>query len=67
MKLSSRKIRIFITIFSNLKLRFVIALCGFIITPLIISHYGSTINCNIYLTFLLFKLYKFAKKFKIKK
>ncbi len=44
MKLSSRKIRIFITIFSNLTLRFVIALCGFIITPLIISHYGSAIN-----------------------
>lgn len=27
----------------------------------------SRINCNIYLTFLLIKLYKFAKKFKIKK
>lgn len=33
-----------ITILSNLLLQFVTAICGFILPPLIISHFGSTIN-----------------------
>ena len=42
--LSVRKKEVFLTVFSNLLLQFVTAICGFILPPLIISTFGSSIN-----------------------
>lgn len=40
----SNKSEVKITVFSNLILQFVNAVCSFILPPLIISHFGSTVN-----------------------
>lgn len=42
--LSARKKEVFLTISSNLLLQFVNAICGFILPPLIINTFGSSVN-----------------------